>query len=141
MGCARPVMSSRRGASSSPGRGHSAMAATSSIQGVASSAPESEAGGRRSIAFGGAPALDQRPRIAMDRVVCGQRNRGDPRQEVRAYAVVLVGEAGRGHDDITSAQLHRLAALATQSHADPTGGDAEDLVRAAVIVMMRIDPV
>src|SRR6516165_2881916 len=77
----------------------------------------------------------------MDRVVCGQRNRGDPRQEVRAYAVVLVGEAGRDHDDITSAQLHRLAALATQSHADPTGGDAEDLVRAAVIVMMRIDPV
>jgi hypothetical protein len=96
------------------------MAATSSIQGVASSAPEARAGGRRSTAFGGAPALDQRPRIAMDRVACGQRNRGDPRQgagairatrtahigalaarigaddqEVRACALVLVGDAGR----------------------------------------------
>ena len=53
--------SSRPAASSSPGKGRSAMAATSSIQGVACSAPEATARGRLSAAFGGAPALDERP--------------------------------------------------------------------------------
>ena len=44
------------------------------------------------------------------------------------------------HDDITGTQLHGLATLATQSHADPTGGDAEHLARAAVIVRCRLSP-
>ena len=52
-----------------------------------------------------------------------------------------MGHTRRNHDDITGAQLHRLATLAAQSDADPTGGDAEHLVRAAVIVMTRVDPV
>jgi hypothetical protein len=62
-------------------------------------------------------------------------------EEVRARALVFVGDAGRDYDNVAGAQLHRPAALATESHADPTGGDAEHLVRATVIVMMRIDPI
>ena len=102
----------------------------------------------------------------MDRVAGGQRNRGDlwhrtrairrartahigalsarigaDDEEVRARALVFVGDAGRDYDNVAGAELHRPAALATESHADPTGGDAEHLVRAAVIVMTRVDPV
>ena len=62
-------------------------------------------------------------------------------EEVRARSLVFVGDAGRDHDDIASTQLHVQPTFATEPDADPTGGDAEHLVRAAVIVMMRIDAV
>jgi len=42
---------------------------------------------------------------------------------------------------MTGAQLHGPARLAAESHADPTGGNAEHLMRAAVIVVMRVDAV
>ena len=66
---------------------------------------------------------------------------GADHEKVRAFPLILVSNAGWDHDDIAGTQLNGLAALATQSHADPTRGDAEHLVRAAVIVMMRIDPI
>jgi hypothetical protein len=47
------------------------------------SAPEAPARDRPSAAFGGAPALDERPRSAMDRVARGQRDRGNLRQRAR----------------------------------------------------------
>ena len=96
----------------------------------------------------------------MDRVAGGQRDRGDPRyygraicgtrtahiralparisaddEEVRARSLVLVGDAGRDHDDISGAQLDRSAALAAEPQADPTSGTAEHLMRGAMIVM------
>ena len=49
-----------------------------------------------------------------------------------------MGDAGWNHDDITGAQLHRPARLAAESHADPTGGNGKHLMRAAVIVVMRV---
>ena len=52
-----------------------------------------------------------------------------------------MGDAGRDHDDIAGAQLDRRAALAAEPHADGPGSDAEHLVRGAVIVMVRVDPV
>jgi len=91
----------------------------------------------------------------MDRVAGGQRHRGDLRhcpcvirstraahigalparigadhEKVRAFPLVLVGNAGWDHHDIAGAQLNGLAALAAQSRADPTSGDAEHLVHA-----------
>jgi hypothetical protein len=141
------------------------MAATSSTPDVACSAPEAPSEVVRQPRST-APAFDERARISMDRIAGGQRDRGDPRQrarvighartshvgalparigaddqEVRAGSFVVVGHTCRNDDDITGTQLHRLAILATQSDADPTRGDAEHLVRAAVIVMTRIDPV
>ena len=141
------------------------MAATSSTPDVACSAPEAPSEVVRQPRST-APAFDERARISMDRIAGEQRDRGDPRQrarvighartshvgalparigaddqEVRAGSFVVVGHTCRNDDDITGTQLHRLAILATQSDADPTRGDAEHLVRAAVIVMTRIDPV
>ena len=96
----------------------------------------------------------------MDRVGGGQRDRGDLRhcmrvicrartphvrapparigtddKQVRARRLVLVGDAGRDHDDISGAQLDRSAALAAEPQADPTSGNAEHLMRGAMIVM------
>src|SRR5215831_6268130 len=150
MGCAPPDMPSRHAASCSLGTGRSAMAATSSIPGVACSTLEAILRGRSLASFGGVPALEQWSRSAMNRVAGGQRDRSYTRQgarvigragtahiralsarvgaddeEVRAGSLILVGDAGRDHDDIAGAQFHCLSALATESHADPTGSDAE----------------
>jgi len=52
-----------------------------------------------------------------------------------------VGNTSRDHDDITGAQLHRLPTLAAEPDPNGSSGDAERLVRGAVIVMVRVDPV
>ena len=41
---------------------------------------------------------------------------------------------------MTGAQLHGPARLAAESHADPTGGNAEHLMRAAVMRVAAVLP-
>jgi hypothetical protein len=52
-----------------------------------------------------------------------------------------VGDPGRYHDNIAGAQLDGRPALAAEANANAAGGDAEDLVSSAVIMVVREDPV
>ena len=52
-----------------------------------------------------------------------------------------MGDAGRDHDNIAGAQLDCRATLAAEPYVDGSGNDAEHLMRGAVIVVVRVDPV
>src|SRR5438270_12367353 len=62
-------------------------------------------------------------------------------QEVGARRFALVGDPGRDHDDIAGTQFDALPTLATKPDPGLAGGDAEHLMRGAVIVVMRVDAV
>ena len=97
--------------------------------------------------------FEQRPRIAVHRVACRQRDRsnlwagacvigsagtanvrtlpawiGTDNDKVPARSLVLVGDASRYHNNIASAQLHPLTTLTAESHTAATGVDAEHLL-------------
>src|SRR6266404_6148258 len=164
--CAAPAMSSKRAASRSPGTDCSATAETSFTPGAASSESNQPAPDVASAAFGAAPALDERSVHAIDWIAFGQWHRANlrhpalvipcPRRahirvlanriganddQIQARSLVLVRNAGGDHDDVTGLQLHCPAMLAAEPNADRPDDDAEDFMRGAVVVMMRVDAV
>ena len=99
--------------------------------------------------------FEQRPRSAVYRVACGQRDRsnlwagacvigragtananvralparvGTDNEKIPARSLILLSDASRHHNGIASAQLHPLTSLTAESHTGPTGGDAAHLV-------------
>src|ERR1700730_13683601 len=164
-GSATPDMLSRPAASWSRRIRRLPMLTTSSTPAAASdeSRPRRAAS---SAPIGPPPPLQERPRLAVDGIVswqCHLRNVaprpfallcggptyfralpagiGSDNHQIRARPLALVGNASWDHNDITGAQLNRLAALAAEPDPNGSSGDAERLVRGAVIVMMRVDPV
>jgi hypothetical protein len=62
-------------------------------------------------------------------------------QQIAACRLALMRDAGRDHDDISGAQLNRGTVLAAEPDPGGAAGNAEHLVRGAVIMMMPVYPV
>src|SRR5260370_42453535 len=60
-------------------------------------------------------------------------------EEIGARAFLLVAAPGGNDDDIARAHRDRLALVSAEAGARLAFGDAENLMRSAVIVMIRID--
>src|ERR1700730_15788631 len=113
-----------------------------------------------------APRLDQRPGLAEHGVGVRHRDLGYVGQhawplvalagaeiwtapvgisaddeKIGARAFLLVADPGRNDDDIARADRDGLALIAAEADACLAFGDAEDLMRSAVIVMIRVDAV
>src|SRR5260370_110425 len=66
---------------------------------------------------------------------------GAEQEEIGTGALVIVGAAGRDHDDVAGVQLYRCAVLAAEPHPNRPNRDAEHLVRGAVVMVVRVDTV
>ena len=54
-------------------------------------------------------------------------------QQIGARRLALVRDPGRDHDDVAGAQFDGLAVVAAEPHPRGAGGDAQYLMRRAVI--------
>src|SRR5258706_5023662 len=66
---------------------------------------------------------------------------GPDDEKVRARRLALMGDPGRDHDDIAGAQFDGLPALPAEPHRGISGGDAQHLMRRAVVMVMSVDAV
>src|SRR5258707_7604474 len=62
-------------------------------------------------------------------------------EQIGARAFLLVADPGGNDDDIARAHRDRLALVSAEADARRAFGDAENLMRSAVIVMIRVDAV